>query len=43
MKVVGSIKNLKNRDKNCKVVRRGKSLVILNDKKPRCKAKQGKN
>jgi large subunit ribosomal protein L36 len=50
MKIVGSIKNLKNRDKNCKVVRRKKSkkgggkksvLVIINKVNPRFKASQG--
>lgn len=50
MKIVGSIKNLRKRDKDCKVVRRKKSkkgggkktvLVILNKLKPRFKAAQG--
>ena len=50
MKIVGSIKNLKNRDKNCKVVRRKKAkrgggkksvLVIINKVNPRFKASQG--
>ncbi|MDR3290124.1 MAG: 50S ribosomal protein L36 [Rickettsiales bacterium] len=51
MKIVGSIKNLKKRDKNCKVVRRKKMkgdgkglksvLVIINKKNPRFKASQG--
>jgi large subunit ribosomal protein L36 len=50
MKIVGSIKNLKKRDKDCKVVRRKKAkrgggmksvLVIINKKKPRFKASQG--
>jgi len=41
MKKVASIKNLKKRDKNCKVVKRGKSLVVINKVNPRFKAKQG--
>ncbi|MDR2526775.1 MAG: 50S ribosomal protein L36 [Rickettsiales bacterium] len=50
MKIVSSIKNLRNRDKNCKVVRRKKAkrggglksvLVIINKKNPRFKASQG--
>lgn len=50
MKIVGSIKNLKNRDKNCKVVRRKKTkksggkksvLVVINKVNPRFKAAQG--
>ena len=50
MKIVGSIKNLVKRDKNCKVVRRKKKkknggyktvLVIINKVNPRFKAAQG--
>ena len=50
MKIVGSIKNLVKRDKNCKVVRRKKAkrnggyktvLVIINKVNPRFKAAQG--
>lgn len=41
MKKVGSIKNLKIRDKNCKVVRRGKKIVVINKTNPRFKATQG--
>ncbi|MHA1558471.1 MAG: type B 50S ribosomal protein L36 [Alphaproteobacteria bacterium] len=41
MKVVKSLKTLKNRDKDCKVVRRGGRLYVINKKKPRFKARQG--
>ena len=52
MKIVGSIKNLVKRDKDCKVVRRKKAkkkkkggyktvLVIINKIRPRFKAAQG--
>ena len=41
MKVVSSIKNARKRDKNCKLVKRGKKLLVINKKNPRMKAKQG--
>ena len=41
MKTGSSIKN-KIRDKNCKVVKRGKSLVVINKVNPKFKFKQGK-
>jgi ribosomal protein L36 len=50
MKVVASIKTSKNRDKNCKVVRRKKSrkdvykisvLVVINKKNSRFRVSQG--
>lgn len=50
MKVISSIKTRKNRDKNCKVVRRKKTrrdgskktvLVVINKMNPRYKACQG--
>ena len=42
MKTASSIKNLKKRHKDCKVVKRGKSLVVINKKNPRFKVRQGK-
>jgi large subunit ribosomal protein L36 len=41
MKVRSSIKSLKNRDKDCKIVRRKGRIYVINKKKPRYKAKQG--
>lgn len=41
MKVVSSIKSLKNRDKACRVVRRRGRLYVINKKNPRFKARQG--
>lgn len=50
MRVAASIKTCKNRDKNCKVVRRKKTrkdgskksvLIVLNKKNPRFKVSQG--
>lgn len=41
MKVVNSIKTLKNRDKNCRVVRRKGRLYVINKMNPRFKARQG--
>jgi large subunit ribosomal protein L36 len=43
MKVGASIKSAKTRDKNCKVIRRGKKIVVINKKNPRMKKTQGKN
>ena len=41
MKVVSSIKSLKNRHPDCKVVRRKGRVYIINKTNPRYKAKQG--
>ncbi len=40
MKVVSSLKTLKNRDKNCRLVRRKGRVFVINRKNPRMKAKQ---
>ena len=37
MKVVSSLKSLKKRDINCKVVRRRGKLYVINKKKPKFK------
>lgn len=42
MKVVSSLKSLKNRDKNCRIVRRRGVVYVINKKNPRFKARQGK-
>lgn len=41
MKVVNSLKTLKKRDRNCKIVRRKGRVYVINKVKPRCKARQG--
>lgn len=41
MKVRNSLKTLKARDKNCKLVRRRGKVYIINKKNPRFKARQG--
>ncbi|MGB0785081.1 MAG: type B 50S ribosomal protein L36 [Alphaproteobacteria bacterium] len=41
MKVVNSIKTMKKRDKNCRVVRRRGRVYVINKKNPRFKARQG--
>ena len=41
MKVVSSIKSLKNRHANCKVVRRKGRIYVINKTNPRFKARQG--
>ncbi len=41
MKVVNSLKSLKLRDRNCKLVRRRGRVYIINKKNPRFKARQG--
>lgn len=41
MKVVNSLKTIKNRDKNCRVVRRKGRVYVINKKNPRFKARQG--
>ncbi|MBP6986133.1 MAG: type B 50S ribosomal protein L36 [Alphaproteobacteria bacterium] len=41
MKVVSSLKSMKTRDKNCRVIRRRGRLYVINKKNPRFKARQG--
>ena len=41
MKIASSLKSLKNRDKNCQLVKRGKRLYVINKKNKRFKARQG--
>ena len=41
MKIVNSIKTMKKRDKNCRVVRRLGRVYVINKKNPRFKARQG--
>ncbi len=41
MKVVSSLKNVKIRDKNSRIVRRKGRLYVINKAKPRLKARQG--
>ena len=41
MKVVNSLKTLKTRDRNCRVIRRKGRVYIINKKDPRYKARQG--
>ncbi|MFN3826901.1 MAG: type B 50S ribosomal protein L36 [Micavibrio sp.] len=41
MKVVNSLKTLKVRDRNCKVVKRRGRVYVINKKNPRMKARQG--
>lgn len=41
MKVASSLKTLKNRDKDCQVVRRRGRVYVINKKNPRFKARQG--
>ena len=41
MKVVNSLRSLKKRDKNCRVVRRRGRVYVINKKNPRFKARQG--
>jgi large subunit ribosomal protein L36 len=41
MKIVNSLKTLKTRDKNCRVVRRKGRVYIINKSNPRYKARQG--
>ena len=43
MKVVSSLKSLKKRDINCKVVRRRGKLYVINKKNPKFKARQGQH
>jgi len=41
MKVVNSLKTLKTRDRNCKLVKRKGRVYIINKVNPRFKARQG--
>lgn len=41
MKITNSLKTLKKRDKNCKVVRRRGRTYVINKVNPRFKARQG--
>ncbi len=41
MKVVNSLRSLKKRDVNCRIVRRKGRVYIINKKNPRYKARQG--
>ena len=41
MKVTNSLKALKKRDVNCKVVKRKGRVYVINKKNPRYKARQG--
>jgi large subunit ribosomal protein L36 len=41
MKIVNSLKTLKKRDKNCRVVGRRGRVFVINKQNPRFKARQG--
>lgn len=41
MKVVNSLKGLRKRDRNNKIIRRKGRVYIINKKNPRMKARQG--
>ncbi|MCH8858292.1 MAG: 50S ribosomal protein L36 [Proteobacteria bacterium] len=41
MKVRNSLRSLKKRDKDCRIVRRKGRVYIINKKNPRFKARQG--
>lgn len=41
MKVVNSLKSMKERHKECRVVRRKGRLYVINKRNPRFKARQG--
>ncbi len=41
MKIVNSLKSLKNRDRNCRVIRRRGRVFVINKLKKRFKARQG--
>jgi large subunit ribosomal protein L36 len=43
MKISSSLKTLKNRHKDCQLVKRGKRLVVINKKVKKFKARQGKS
>jgi large subunit ribosomal protein L36 len=41
MKIRNSLKSLKGRDKDCRVIRRKGRVYVINKKNPRFKARQG--
>ena len=41
MKVVNSLKSMKSRHKNCRIVRRKGRVYVINKTNPRFKARQG--
>jgi large subunit ribosomal protein L36 len=41
MKIANSLKTLKKRDKNCRIVRRKGRVYVINKTNPRYKARQG--
>ena len=41
MKVRNSLRSLKKRDKDCRIVRRKGRIYVINKKNPRFKARQG--
>lgn len=41
MKIVNSLKTIKQRDKNCRVIRRKGRVFVINKRNPRFKARQG--
>ncbi|HEY2885446.1 MAG: type B 50S ribosomal protein L36 [Micropepsaceae bacterium] len=41
MKVRNSLRSLKKRDKDCRIVRRKGRVYVINKKNPRFKARQG--
>jgi large subunit ribosomal protein L36 len=41
VKIVNSLKSLKKRDKNCRIVRRKGRVYVINKANPRYKARQG--
>ncbi|MEK9692655.1 MAG: type B 50S ribosomal protein L36 [Rhodospirillaceae bacterium] len=41
MKIANSLKTLKKRDKNCRVIRRKGRVFVINKRNPRFKARQG--
>ncbi|MBO6562335.1 MULTISPECIES: type B 50S ribosomal protein L36 [Nisaea] len=41
MKIANSIKTLKKRDRNCRVIRRKGRTYVINKQNPRFKARQG--
>jgi large subunit ribosomal protein L36 len=41
MKVVNSLKTVKSRDKNCRIVRRKGRVFVINKRNPRFKCRQG--
>lgn len=41
MRIASSLKTLKSRDKDCRIIRRHGRVFVINKKNPRFKAKQG--